>query len=43
MLPDKQKKSYTDFYESARNNEILEPNTTLMLHMAAAMAIGCYP
>jgi len=43
MLPEKQKNAYTDFYNSARFNEILEPKTTLMLHMAAAMAIGCYP
>jgi hypothetical protein len=43
MLPEKQQKAYTDFYDSARHNEILEPKTTLLLHLAAAMAIGCYP
>jgi len=43
MLPKKQKKAYTDFYDSARHNEILEPKTTLMIHMATAMAVGCYP
>ncbi|MGD8383300.1 MAG: hypothetical protein PVJ11_14215 [Syntrophobacterales bacterium] len=43
MLPEEQKKTYTDFYKSARHNEILEPKTTLMLHMAAAMAFACYP
>lgn len=43
MLPKRQKKAYTDFYDSARHNEILEPKTTLMIHMAAAMAVGCYP
>ena len=43
MLPEKQKVIYTEFYNSARYNEILEPKTTLMLHMAAAMAVGCYP
>ncbi len=43
MLPEKQKKTYTDFYKSARYNEILEPKTTLMIHMASAMAVGCYP
>ena len=43
LLPDKQKASYRAFYDSARYNDILEPKTTLMLHMAAAMAIGCYP
>ena len=43
MLPEKQKKTYTDFYKSARQNEVLEPKTTLMLHLAAAMAFACYP
>jgi len=43
LLPEKQKSTYRQFYDSARNNDILAPKTTLMLHMAAAMAIGCYP
>jgi hypothetical protein len=43
MLPKTQQKAYTEFYDAARYNEILEPKTTLMLHMAAAMAVGCYP
>ena len=43
MLPEKQKKAYIDFYDSARYNNILEPKTTLMLHLAVAMALGCYP
>jgi hypothetical protein len=40
MLPEKQKNAYTEFYNAARNNAILEPKTTLMLHLASAMAIG---
>ncbi len=43
MLPEKQLKAYNDFYDSARNNEILEPKITLMIHLASAMAVGCYP
>ncbi len=43
MLPDKQKNSFIEFYDSARYNEILEPKTTLMIHMAVAMAVACYP
>jgi hypothetical protein len=43
VLPEKQKTKYREFYDSARYNDILEPKTTLMLHMASAMAIGCYP
>jgi hypothetical protein len=42
-VTEKQQKAYTDFYDSARHNEILEPETTLLVHLAAAMAIGCYP
>jgi hypothetical protein len=43
MLPKRQRKAYEDFYDSARHNEILESKTTLMIHMAVAMAVGCYP
>jgi len=43
LLPEKQKTNYSAFYDSARYNDILKPKTTLMLHMAAAIAIGCYP
>jgi len=43
LLPEKQKEKYREFYDAARYNEILEPKTTLMLHLASAMAIGCYP
>ena len=43
LLPQKQKATYRKFYDSARYNDILDPKTTLMLHLASAMAIGCYP
>ena len=43
LLPEKQKAKYREFYDSARYNDILDPKTTLMLHLASAMAIGCYP
>ena len=43
MLPEKQKAAYKAFYESARKNDILEEKTTLLIHLAAAFAIGCYP
>lgn len=31
------------FYESARHNDVLDERTTLMLHLASAMALGCDP
>jgi len=43
MLPEEQLNAYQAFYDSARNNDIIEPKTTLMVQMASAMALGCYP
>ncbi len=43
MLPEKQKEAYNGFYDSVRKNEILDPKTTLLIHLATAMAVGCYP
>ena len=43
MLSEKQAIAFDNFYKSARNNEILDPKTTLLVHMAAAMATACYP
>lgn len=43
MLPRDQKKAYSAFYNSARHNEILGEKTTVLIHLAAAMALGCYP
>ena len=36
-------KKWQAFYDSARHNEVLDERTTLMLHLASAMALGCYP
>ena len=43
MLPKTQKDSFGAFYDSARKNTILEPKTTFLLHLGAAMALGCMP
>jgi len=43
MLSKEQRKSFGAFYESARYNEVLDSKTTLMIHLSAAMAVGCYP
>ncbi len=32
MLPKKQKEAFSEFYDSARYNDILQPKTTLLLH-----------
>jgi len=43
MLPEKQQVKFKEFYDAARNNGILDPKTTLLLNLAAAMALGCTP
>lgn len=43
MLPGDQKRAYAGFYDSARNNGVLDEKTTVLVHLAAAMAVGCYP
>jgi len=43
MLSKEQNDAYRTFYQSARQNPTLDPKTTLLVHMATAMAIGCYP
>jgi hypothetical protein len=43
MLPREQRVAFGRFYRSARENEILDPKTTLLLHVASAMAFACYP
>lgn len=43
MLPDKQHRAFGEFYKSARFNAILDQKTTLMIHLATAMSVGCYP
>ena len=43
MLPEKLEKKYTDFYEATVENGIFDSKTTLMIQLAAAFALGCYP
>lgn len=41
MLPKKIEKTYTDFFASASKNNILNRKTTVMIQLAASMALGC--
>jgi hypothetical protein len=43
MAPEKWIKAFNEFYNTARNNKILDPKTTLLIHMATAIAVACYP
>jgi hypothetical protein len=43
MLSKPQSQAFRAFYDSARHNAVLDERTTLMLHLASAMAVACYP
>ena len=43
MIPDNLKKSFIDFHNTMIANEVLDPKTTFMIELGAAMAVGCYP
>jgi hypothetical protein len=43
MLTKDGAKSWKTFYDSARHNDVLDERTTVLIHLAAAMAVGCYP
>jgi len=43
MLPERQNQKYEAFFESTVTNEILDQRSTLMVQLAAAFVIGCYP
>jgi alkylhydroperoxidase/carboxymuconolactone decarboxylase family protein YurZ len=42
MLPN-QKEAFDTFYNSARHSGIIDNKTSLMIHLAAAMAVACIP
>jgi hypothetical protein len=43
VLPTEQKNAFGAFYVSARRNRILDPKTTLLVHLATSMAVACDP
>ncbi|MFG1690732.1 carboxymuconolactone decarboxylase family protein [Gemmatimonadota bacterium] len=43
MLPNRQERAFTNFYDSVFENEILDPKTTLLIHLAVGMSLGCAP
>ena len=38
-----QTENWNRFYDSARRNKVLDERTTVMLHLASALALGCHP
>lgn len=43
MLPKQQQEAFGAFYDTARDNAILDRKTTFLLHLGTAMAVGCTP
>jgi hypothetical protein len=43
MMPKQVNRSFADFRNAVVNNGIIDPRTTFMIQMGAAMAVGCYP
>jgi len=43
MLPEQQRNAFASFYQSARHNGELDAKTNLLMHLTAAMALGCHP
>jgi hypothetical protein len=43
MLPETAGQAFGAFYDAARHNDILDRKTTLLIHLATAMSVACYP
>ena len=43
MLSEMQTKAFNEFYNTARKNNTLDEKTTFLIHLAASMAVACYP
>jgi hypothetical protein len=43
MLPEFQKSTYDAFYDSTEKNNIFNAKMTIVIQLAASLAIGCYP
>ena len=39
----KQKEAFDAFYKSARHSGVIDNKTSLMIHLASSMAVGCIP
>jgi hypothetical protein len=43
MLPKRHRAAFDGFCDAAYDDEILGTKTVIMLQLATAMAVGCYP
>ena len=37
------KQAFGDFFHLSQDNNVLDSKTTLLIQLAASMALGCYP
>ena len=43
MLSKEQRRAFDEFYGTCGHNQVLDSKTTILIHLATAMAVGCYP
>ncbi len=43
VVASEQMQRFDQFYESARHGDVLDERTAVLLHLGAAMALGCEP
>jgi len=43
MLTEKNGKAFSAFYDAVRDYSVLDEKTTLLIGLAASMAVGCAP
>ena len=43
MMPKNLKMSFKKFHDDMTSNGVIDPKTTFMIQMGAAIAVGCYP
>ena len=43
MLSAKNGKAFSRFYDAVRDESVLDPKTTILIGLAAAMTAGCEP
>ena len=43
MEKGKLEQAFDKFANAVRSNDVFDPKTTILFHLAVAMTVGCYP
>ena len=43
MVPSKEEKAFNEFQNMVLENDVFDSKTTIILHLATVIAVGCYP